>query len=366
MNEQPDSSDPKFDLSESEFDSRADSGSTIRFDPSRPPQSLYDQIVGQRIGTQGHYEIRELLQRGGMSLLYYGWHRELDGPVALKTPHPLLSEDARALLTREARAQFRVHDHPKVVRIYDALTVEILGSSFHFLVFEWINGRNAKEVINSIEETLLPSVVCSIMSQACDAVDFAHDSGIVHGDIKPSNLMLATDEKLLDMPEYLVAETLIRDVDVRLTDFGLASSLRVSGRSAPTFDLSKRLVRGTPAYAPPEIYEGAEASPKTDVYSMGATFYELTTGLPPFRGQASSQVMQKHRDYRRPRLSKRIKIGTARATRLADDLVETSMAIDPRNRFDSVEEMADEFRRLQSALNPWWRWGKSKKGWHRR
>lgn len=210
-------------------------------------------------------EVFDLVGQGGMGAVYRARHRSLDRTVALKILPPQLAArpDFAARFEREARALARLN-HPNIVNVFDSGR----SGDYYYLVMEFVDGVNLRQAI--LARAIEPGQALSIVPQICEALQYAHDQGVVHRDIKPENILLD------------------RQGRVRIADFGLARMLdadRVSDTLTTT-----RQVMGTPRYMAPEQIEGAHhVDHRADIYSLGVVFYELLTGeLPLGRFDAPS------------------------------------------------------------------------------
>ena len=204
-----------------------------------------------------HLDVLELAGQGGMGVVYKARQRELDRLVALKVllPEPERDPSFAERFAREARALARLH-HPNVVTIYDSGRV---GDLF-FFIMQYVDGKTLREVMS--ERRLEAREALAIISQICDALQYAHDEGVMHRDIKPENVLI--DER----------------GRVRIADFGLAKLL-----SHHDTDFSLTLpeqAMGTMHYMAPEQIENAGGvDHRADVYAVGVLFYELLTGELP-------------------------------------------------------------------------------------
>jgi serine/threonine protein kinase len=198
----------------------------------------------------GRYRIERELGHGGMATVHLAHDEELDRPVALKLlPEHLAGDDAfRARFLREARLAGRL-SHPNVVRVYDAGDAD----GRPFIVMEYVPGTSLAEV-----GRLAPRRVVELGVQACAGLQHAHDAGLVHRDVKPANLLVREDGVL------------------KVADFGIARA------AESTRHTQAGTLLGTAAYLAPEQIAGADATPASDVYSLGAVLYELLTGRPPY------------------------------------------------------------------------------------
>jgi len=216
-----------------------------------------------------HLEILDLIGHGGMGAVYKARQRGLDRLVALKILPPEVGKDPSFAerFSREARALAKLN-HPNIVGVYDS------GNSggLYYLLMEYVDGVNLREAIQTKE--LTPAEALAIVPQICEALQYAHDEGIVHRDIKPENILLDKKGR------------------VKIADFGLA---RLLGQAPDNFTLTgSHQVMGTPRYMAPEQMEGShEVDHRADLYSLGVVFYEMLTGeLPLGRFDAPSHKVQ--------------------------------------------------------------------------
>jgi serine/threonine protein kinase len=207
-----------------------------------------------------HLEILEYLGRGGMGVVYKARQKSLNRLVALKLLAPERVQDARFAerFAREAQALAQLN-HPNIVTIYDFGQA---GGGFYFLLMEFVDGVNLRQLLAT--RKLEPAEALAIVPPICEALQYAHDHGIVHCDIKPENLLLDKDGR------------------AKIADFGIA---RMMG-AAPSQTTE---IAGTPQYMAPE-QRGEKADHRSDIYSLGVVLYELLTGeLPGDKLQAPSR-----------------------------------------------------------------------------
>ncbi len=214
-------------------------------------------------------EIIELLGQGGMGAVYKARQKQLDRIVALKILPTETSKDPAFAerFAREARSLARLN-HPHIVALYE------FGRSqdLYYFIMEFVDGTDLRQVIQAGE--LAPDQALAIVPQICDALQYAHEEGIVHRDIKPENIFLDKKGR------------------VKIGDFGLA---KILNKSASAFTLTQPLQRmGTPHYMAPEQIEGASnVDHRADIYSLGVVFYEMLTGeLPLGRFAPPSKKVQ--------------------------------------------------------------------------
>lgn len=213
----------------------------------------------------GHYRIVSELGRGGMGVVYKAHEESLNRFVALKVLGKHLTQDDEYLKRFLQEAQSAANlNHPNIVQIY------FVGEDdgHHFFAMEYVRGSNVEELIRT-EGKIDPTRAARIVIQAAGGLAAAHDQGIIHRDIKPANLMLG--------------ETGI----VKIADFGIAF---VSDRA--TRLTGQGMLVGTPRYMSPEQCLGDSVDRRTDLYSLGISFYEMLTGTIPFKAESPLLLMR--------------------------------------------------------------------------
>lgn len=265
--------------------------------------------------TLGKYQIVEHIGHGGMAEVYKARHVQLDRMVAIKVLHPFLADESGfvARFRREAKIVATLR-HQNIVRVYDFDHDEDLD--IYYMVMEYIEGESLKK---RLEGGPLPiGEALSITAAIADALDYAHQRGMVHRDIKPANILFTTE-----------------NVPV-LTDFGIARMLSVTGLTA-----SGAMV-GTPAYMAPEVGMGDAGSVASDVYSLGVVLFEMLTGRPPFVAETPMGVIMQHINEPAPTLSQFI-INPMPAL---ESVVQRCLAKKPEERYASAQELAQHLRTL--------------------
>ena len=237
--------------------------------PPTPPGRF---VATQPAELAAHFpqlEILELLGQGGMGAVYKARQRQLNRLVALKILPPEVGSDPAFAerFQREAQALAQLN-HPQIVMVHDSGQ----ANGLYYFVMEYVDGLNLRRML--AEGKLSPAEALAIVPQICEALQYAHDEGIVHRDIKPENILLDKRGR------------------VKIADFGLA---RLVGQSRPDFTLTgTQQVMGTPHYMAPEQMERPQAvDHRADIYSLGVVFYEMLTGeLPLGRFQPPSKKVE--------------------------------------------------------------------------
>ncbi len=231
-----------------------------------------DALIGTLFADK--YRITEEIGRGGMSIVYKGFHEMMRRQVAIKIMQHELSADPVSVrrFQQEAEAASRL-THPHVITVFDFGVTE---NCQPYLILDMVSGTDFAEVIKQCGH-ISPERAIKIFIQICDALDHAHQRGVVHRDLKPSNIMLLDSESQLDY--------------VKVLDFGIAKLLTKSDDDTGNLTTSGE-VFGSPLYMSPEQCQGAASDQRTDIYAVGVMLYEALCGKPPLRGQGYLETMQ--------------------------------------------------------------------------
>ena len=270
-------------------------------------------MKGQKINDR--YQIIKTIGEGGMANVYLAYDTILDRNVAVKVLRGDLATDEKFVrrFQREALSASSL-SHPNIVEVYDV--GEDNGS--YYIVMEYIEGKHLKQLLKKRGNLTLTEVV-DIMLQVTDGMSAAHDSYIIHRDIKPQNIMI------------------LENGLIKITDFGIAMALNSTQLT------QTNSVMGSVHYLPPEQASGKGATIQSDVYSMGILMYELLTGVLPYRGDNAVEIALKH--IKEPFPSIREKLPTIPQS--IENIIARATAKNVKNRYLDAKEMNDD---LKTAL----------------
>ncbi len=266
--------------------------------------------IGENVGP---YRIIEQLGQGGMATVFKAYHAALDRYVAIKVLHPAFKEEPNFLsrFQREARVVARL-EHPNIVPIYDF--AEHNGQPY--LVMKFIEGHTLKARMS--EKPLTKDEAVEIVDAVGGALAYAHKEGVLHRDVKPSNVLLSPDGSIY------------------LADFGLA---RMAQAGAST--LSKDVMLGTPQYISPEQGQGVrDLDHGTDIYSFGVLLYEMVVGRVPFNADTPFSIIHDH-------IYTPLPLPTAvnpNVPEVVERVLLKSLAKARKDRFEQVEQQVQAFR----------------------
>nr|WP_283251097.1 protein kinase [Rhabdothermincola salaria] len=270
---------------------------------------------GRSLG--GRYRLDAVLARGGMAEVWQATDQVLGRAVAVKILHPHLADDEgfRARFRSEAVSVARLV-HPSIVAIYDTCN----DDGTEAIVMELVRGRTLREFLDERGGRLDPVEVVHIGADVAAALTCAHRAGIVHRDMKPANILLSDDGRVL------------------VTDFGIAKVL-----DQPDMTQTSTLL-GTVKYLAPEQVEGAPVDARTDVYALGAVLYEALCGSPPFVGDNPAALALRRLQHDPPPLADRVR-GVPPEL---DQAIRRALARRPDDRF----ARADDLRTALLAVRP--------------
>ena len=269
--------------------------------------------IGSKINDR--YEIVSLIGEGGMANVYLGIDTILNRKVAVKILRGDLANDEKFVrrFQREALSASSL-SHPNIVEMYD---VGEDDNNF-YIVMEYVEGKNLKQLLKK-RKNLNVNEVIDIMLQLTDGIAHAHDSYIIHRDIKPQNILIL-DNNL-----------------IKITDFGIAMALNAAQLT------QTNSVMGSVHYLPPEQATGKASTIKSDIYSLGILMYELLAGELPFRGENAVEIAIKHLKESIPSIKKENK----NISQNIENIILKACAKNPKNRYNDCREMYTD---LSNAL----------------
>ncbi|MHC4607088.1 MAG: protein kinase domain-containing protein, partial [Planctomycetota bacterium] len=270
--------------------------------------------------TLGHCRVERLIGRGGMGEVYLGQHEGLNRSVAIKILPPYLARDSgfTERFLREARTAAQL-EHPNVVQVHD---VGQEGETY-YLIMQLVEGQGLDRLLKERGISVRDSV--AIVKRIAAALGAAHRLGIIHRDVKPSNILISNDGK------------------VKVSDFGLAKELGAGQTISGTGE-----ILGTPHYMSPEQAEGKPADARSDLYSLGATLYRMLTGHPPFGGETPVAIAVRHvrEDPRKPSEI------NAEIPEELDAVVLKLMAKKPEERYATAEDLIRDLDAMKKPGEP--------------
>jgi serine/threonine protein kinase len=276
--------------------------------------------IGRSLNNR--YKINALLGKGGMSSVYKALDPNLKRTVAIKLIHPHLSaeEDFIHRFKKEAAAvaAFR---HPNIIQVYDFN----VDNDVYYMVLEFIPGETLQERLKELKRSdhKMPiAQAIGIMLNVCDALGYAHKGGMIHRDIKPANIMLNVYGQAI------------------LMDFGIVKILDDTSHTATD------AVVGTARYMSPEVIRAETPDERSDIYSLGVTFYETLSGEPPFNANSAMSLLMKHLNDPVPDLRKIREDTPPELVRIIKKMLEKERD----KRYRNTDELTADLKRLISTL----------------
>ena len=278
-----------------------------------------DPLIGKQLSN---FIIERSLGRGGMAQVYYGQDVKLQRPVAIKVIDTRYRGDPTYAerFIREARAIARWR-HENIIQVYYADDADGL----YYYVMEYVDGVDLADLLSDYaakRKMLPPDEILRIGRAIASALDYAHAHGVIHRDVKPSNIFMSTDNRIV------------------LGDFGLALEMQ-QGSSGEVF--------GTPHYISPEqVRRSSDATPKSDLYSLGVILYEMLTGVVPFDDMSPTSVALQHITQEPPKprsINPQLSVET-------ENILLKALSKDPDERYKSGQAMLDALAKALSDTNP--------------
>jgi eukaryotic-like serine/threonine-protein kinase len=276
-----------------------------------PPDAPYaqgEELVGTLLAER--YEILELLGQGGMGAVYKAHDKELERLVALKLIRADLASNPEILRRfKQELILAREVTHRNVIRIFD------LGQAkgFKFITMEFVEGRDLRVVLRE-RGKLPPDETVRIIAQVCRALESAHAAGVVHRDLKPQNIMLDAKDRVYVM------------------DFGIAHSLETPGMT------QTGALMGTPEYMSPEQAKGIKVDARSDLFALGIIFYEMLTGISPYKADTALATLLKRTQERPPAL---VDVDPT-IPKAISDVVMKCLEIDRDQRYSTAREILED------------------------
>ena len=272
------------------------------------------------------YELGEILGFGGMSEVHLARDLRLHRDVAVKVLRADLARDPSFYLRFRREAQNAAAlNHPAIVAVYDTGEAETPNGPLPYIVMEYVEGVTLRDIVHN-DGPMPPQRAIETIADACQALNFSHQHGIIHRDVKPANIMIS------------------KAGAVKVMDFGIARAIADAGNRVT----QTAAVIGTAQYLSPEQARGEKVDARSDVYSLGCVLYEILTGEPPFVGDSPVAVAYQHvredpipPSERHPGISPEL-----------DAVVLKSLAKNPDNRYQTAAEMRADLIRVHSGEAP--------------
>ncbi|MBI5282131.1 MAG: protein kinase [Candidatus Solibacter usitatus] len=281
-----------------------------------PPNLASDLRPGSIIGNR--YEILQILGEGGMGAVYRAYDKEVDRVVALKVIRPDLAGNPMILrMFKQELILARQITHRNVIRIYDLGTADGL----RFITMELVDGRDLKSIVTE-QGKLTPEAAAEIMEQVCEGLDAAHKESVVHRDLKPQNIMIDGQGKVLVM------------------DFGLAHSTDSGGTGGALL--------GTPDYMSPEQAQKKDVDAKSDLFTVGLILYELLTGIQPFKAGTLAEILLRRITETAPAPAE----VDPSIPKALSDIVVKCLAREPADRYQSAAQIVHDLQVWRGVLVP--------------
>src|SRR5919112_2041966 len=275
--------------------------------------------------TISHYRMLGQIGEGGMGVVYVAEDTRFGRRVAIKIPHAGREESHyRSRFLREARAVSKLN-HRNIATVYDMGETD---DGRPYIVMELVSGQTLGDVLAGPGLSVARAV--EVIREVAEALSEAHSHGIIHRDVKPSNVIIS------DRGE------------VKVLEFGLAKQLEEDGTKSRALSEHTRsdVVIGTPLYLSPEQARGAKVDPRSDLFALGALLYECVSGRPAFSGANVIEIGAQVLHFDPPPASR----SNPRVTAELDRLIKRALAKKPEDRFQTAKEFAEELSRVRARI----------------
>ncbi|MDP3508958.1 MAG: protein kinase [Candidatus Melainabacteria bacterium] len=286
-----------------------------------------DELLGTILNDR--YRVLSEVGRGGMSIVYKGLHEMMDRTVAIKMLQTQHVTDQLSIKRFQQEAQAASHlQHPHVITVYDC---GVVATGQPYIVMDFLEGQSLSDVVKA-ENYIAYQRAIPIFISATEALEHAHQKGVIHRDLKSSNIMLVEVEGRRDF--------------VKVVDFGIAKLTTASGKTPQNLTQTGEIF-GSPIYMSPEQCLGLNLDSRSDIYSMGAVLYETLTGFPPLMSDTIYATMKMHvsqmpEPFNKVRPDLRIPEQLERITFKA-------LAKKPEQRYQTMQEMRDALEQCIST-----------------
>ncbi|MBA4074802.1 MAG: hypothetical protein C0508_07145 [Cyanobacteria bacterium PR.023] len=286
-----------------------------------------DALMPSGTVIAGVFRIVSLIGMGGMGVVYLAEHMGLHRQFALKILAPELVNEQHWLRFKAEAKTMASLNHTTFVKVYD---LGIHDQAIPFYSMDYLKGRSLEEIL--VADGPLPlNQAIDVFLEVLDGLAYAHRNGIIHRDIKPGNIMLCAIDGA---------------ATVKVLDFGISKIIGTAARSSQSLTYADEII-GSPFYMSPEQCNGEEIDARSDIYSIGCTFFEAITGFVPFEGNNSIETITMHQDKQPPSLSD--VIPDSKFPPSLDLVLGKCLAKLPKNRYQSAKQMAIDLQRIKEG-----------------
>jgi len=297
--------------------------------PQRPAKTTPEHNPDLGPILSERFEIIEKLGEGGMGTVYKVRDKRLNVTLAIKILHEELAknQDNVQRFEQEIKASLNM-THPNLLAVYEQ---GVTPSGAPYLVMDYVDGQSLDHLIHN-ELFIHPQRLLDIFIQIAEALEHAHNKGVIHRDIKPSNIIISKTPDGNDL--------------VKLLDFGIAKILPFSGIDVQALTQTGDIF-GSPLYMSPEQCRGEQLDPRSDIYSLGCVMYETITGLTPFESENAVKTIVGHLNRQPDPIGKELCV-----SKDLEDVMLMCLEKDPANRFQSAHELIKDLELIRAGRSP--------------